>query len=108
MMPSHVERGGKSLPVFQLCPQRGVECFSRRLLTSPDDFLLGDVARVDFLCELVHGCVGVLVRVGVNIRLQGLQLFWGGKQIEQNEERKSNTESTLKKAMWTIKHGSFK
>lgn len=82
-MPSHVEMlGRKKSPSSVLtAPQERCVVFlllfrEERLLTGTDDFLLGDVARVDFLCELVHGCVGVLVCVRVHISLQRFQLFY--------------------------------
>ena len=49
-------------------------------LTCSDDFLLGDVVGVDLAGELEDGRVGVLVRVGVHVGLQGLQLLWSGGQ----------------------------
>lgn len=75
-----VVRGKKSpSSVSTAPPERCMVLLSffreERLLTSADDFLLGDVAGVDLLCEFVNGCVGVLVCVGVHISLQGFQLF---------------------------------
>lgn len=61
----------RSLSISELRPRRGFVSS----LTSADDFLLGDVAGVDFGGELQDGHVGILVRVRVHVGLQGLQLL---------------------------------
>jgi hypothetical protein len=47
------------------------------------------VVGVDLAGELEDGRVGVLVRVGVHVGLQGLQLLWSGGQGVGGEERES-------------------
>lgn len=49
-------------------------------LTSSNDFLFGYVAWVDFSGKLQDSYIGVLVRVGVDIGLERLQLLWEEKK----------------------------
>lgn len=52
----------------------------RCLLTCTNHLLPSDTGWVYLCSELEHSLVGVLIGVGVHVRLQWLQLFCSGKE----------------------------